>query len=95
MEGERQSKKRVELGVIHQTINSETTQEEVVINTKDNGKHQANKYKRISNNNITCFYTNADQFVNKKEELVSAIADEKPDIILITEVIPKNQTHPI
>ena len=32
-----------------------------------------------------CLYTNADQFVNKRDDLVMSIAGDKPDIILITE----------
>ena len=34
-------------------------------------------------------YTNSDQFPNKKEELLTFIVDDKPDIIMITEMIPK------
>ena len=44
---------------------------------------------------LHCLYTNADQFVNKRDDLVMSIAGDKPDIILITEVIPKNQINPI
>ena len=41
------------------------------------------------------FYTNADQLINKKSELEMQIAGREPDIILITEVIPKAQISPI
>ena len=41
------------------------------------------------------FYTNADQFVNKRDDLLCTIAGDEPDVILITEVIPKCQTNPI
>ena len=41
------------------------------------------------------FYTNADQFVNKIEELKLILADDPPDVIIITEVIPKAQILPI
>ena len=41
------------------------------------------------------FYTNADQFVNKRDDLLCMIAGDEPDVILITEVIPKCQTNPI
>ena len=44
---------------------------------------------------LKCLYTNADQFVNKRDDLVMSIAGDKPDIILITEVIPKKQINPI
>ena len=40
-------------------------------------------------------YTNADQFVNKRDELCMSIAGNEPDIMCITEVIPKAQTLPI
>ena len=40
-------------------------------------------------------YTNIDQFVNKREDLIMMIADNKPDLIMLTEVIPKAQVNPI
>ena len=40
-------------------------------------------------------YTNADQFLNKREELLMLIANDNPDLIIITEVIPKAQVNPI
>ena len=36
-------------------------------------------------------YTNADQFVNKRDDLLARIAGDEPDVILITEFIPKSQ----
>lgn len=44
---------------------------------------------------LKCLYSNADQLLNKIEDLRSVIADDVPDIIIITEVIPKAQKHPI
>lgn len=44
---------------------------------------------------MKCLYFNADQLLNKMEELRSTIADNPPDIIIVTEVIPKAQKHPI
>ena len=41
------------------------------------------------------FYTNADQFVNKRDDLLCTIAGDEPDVILVTEVIPKSQKNPI
>ena len=41
------------------------------------------------------FYTNADQFPNKRDELLMIIAGNEPDIILITETIPKAQLLPL
>jgi len=40
-------------------------------------------------------YTNADQFVNKRDDLLTLIANNEPDVILINETIPKAQTVPI
>ena len=40
-------------------------------------------------------YTNADQFINKRDDLCCLIAGDEPDLIMITEVIPKAQRHPI
>ena len=36
---------------------------------------------------LKVIYTNADQFLNKREDLVTVIAGDEPDIIMITEVI--------
>ena len=47
------------------------------------------------NRRLKFFYTNADQFVNERDDLLARIADDEPDIILITEVIPKSQSNPI
>ena len=35
------------------------------------------------------FYTNADQFINKRDLLQVQIASKIPDLILITEILPK------
>ena len=40
-------------------------------------------------------YTNIDQFINKRDDLCMMIAGKEPDIILLTEVIPKAQTNPL
>ena len=40
-------------------------------------------------------YTNADQFLNKKEDLLEFIAGNEPSVVMITEVIPKAQINPI
>ena len=40
-------------------------------------------------------YTNADQFLNKIEDLKMMIAGDEPDLMMITEVIPKAQKNPI
>ena len=40
-------------------------------------------------------YTNADQFVNKRDDLLMLIANNEPDVIMINETIPKAQSAPI
>ena len=44
---------------------------------------------------ISIFYTNADQLLNKMGNLKMMIANEPRDIIIINEVIPKAQRNPI
>ena len=46
-------------------------------------------------NKLRCMHTNLDQFPNKKEVLLTFIVDDEPDIIMITEMIPKAQINPI
>ena len=41
------------------------------------------------------FYINADQFLNKRDELALLLSDDKPDIILVTKVLPKAMVNPI
>ena len=42
--------------------------------------------------NLRCVYTNADQLANKRDDLEMAISHSKPDIIFITECLPKVQS---
>ena len=44
---------------------------------------------------LKVIYTNAYQFLNKRGGLVTFIAGDEPDIIMITEVIPKAKINPI
>jgi len=44
---------------------------------------------------IEYFYTNINQFLNRKDDLETAIAGNEPDIILITEILPKAQYNTI
>ena len=39
---------------------------------------------------MSCYYTNADSLTNKKQELELIIAAHRPDIVIITELLPKN-----
>ena len=38
---------------------------------------------------LKCMYTNADSIINKRRELEARIEESQPDIIAITEVLPK------
>ena len=44
-------------------------------------------------NNLKCMYTNADSLLNKMDELRRDIQAKDPDIIAITEVIPKKKNR--
>lgn len=44
---------------------------------------------------LKVLYTNTDQFVSKRDDLCLWICDDKPDIIMLTETIPKAQRLPI
>ena len=44
---------------------------------------------------ITVLYTNADQFLNKMNDLEMHIAGSEPDLILITEILPKYHLYRI
>ena len=44
---------------------------------------------------LLVFYTNCDQLINKFDELLTIVDNVKPDLILLTEVIPKAQILPI
>ena len=74
-------------------LNSKIYLRKDVGESKQINNNKVSKY--IYNKGLNCYYTNADQFLNKREDLVMAIADQKPDVIFISEVIPKNQTNPI
>ena len=47
------------------------------------------------NKSLSVLYTNTDQFINKRDDMCMLIAGREPDIILLTEVIPKAQVNPI
>ena len=44
---------------------------------------------------LKVFYTNTDQFLNKCDDLLMLIASDEPDILILTEVIPKAQSNAI
>ena len=46
-------------------------------------------------NNLHVLYTNVDGLPNKMDELLLRVEDEQPDIIVLTECIPKAQLRPL
>ena len=44
---------------------------------------------------LKVLFTNADQLINKRDDLSVKIAGNEPDLIMVTEVIPKAQALPI
>ena len=44
---------------------------------------------------LTVFYTNADNLINKRNELYHSLTSVKPEIICITEILPKNALLPV
>ena len=61
--------------------------------------HSVNSYQKdfsdfsnsssVNNQNCKCLYTNADQYLNKRNEMKALVEIHQPDIIGITEVKPK------
>lgn len=62
---------------------------------KKNTSKYRNKQSKVKQDGIYCLYANADQLLNKIEDLKMMIASKKPDVMLFTEVIPKAQKNPI
>jgi len=50
---------------------------------------------KVTRHNLICWYTNADTLTNKMAELRIRVRDanEKPHLILVTEVKPKNSRY--
>ena len=53
------------------------------------------KYKSNKKNGLSCLYTNIDHLLNKMDGLEMIISDNEPDMMILTEVIPKAQQNPI
>ena len=65
----------------------------MIILLPDNGNIHfpcsSNEFKTISSFKV--LYTNADQFLNKRDDSLLHIAGNEPNVIMITEVLPKVQ----
>ena len=51
--------------------------------------------KSVNKNFFNCTYVNADNLMNKREELEAMIAIHSPDIICVSEFLPKNTSTPV
>jgi endonuclease/exonuclease/phosphatase family metal-dependent hydrolase len=54
-------------------------------------EHGTEAERRTSHNGLTCLYTNADSLLGKRDLLQLKIRELKPDIVAVTEILPKNQ----
>ena len=59
----------------------------------DNDDNSDSELSDFDFQSLTVFYTNADQFLNKRDELQMFIAGNEPDIILISEILPKSHCN--
>ena len=95
MESKRHPKKRVALGNVYQAINCENQQTKEKLEAariKNNGENTT-KDNQIKLERTKILYTNIDQLTRvKKTELISRINDQKPQIIAIFELKPKNSS---
>ena len=57
---------------------------------KDTKSEQKNE-----NYGLNCLYTNADQLLNKLDDLLILITSNEPGIMMVTEVIPKEQQNSV
>ena len=55
--------------------------------------NSCNKNILVNSHKLNCIYTNIDQLSNKFSELELLIYTDQPDIVLITEVKPKNSRY--
>ena len=72
------------------TVPSKATGQKPTGNTSD--KH---KPKNLKVSNLTCMCLNADVLTNKMSELNFILESENPDIVVISEVLPKNSKRTI
>ena len=96
LQNKRYFKKRVTPGEVRQAMNRmQCTKNDKNVKNGLSSKFKHNNGKCCNNRKLQAMYTNADQFLNKRDELVESITGNEPDIIMITEVIPKAQLNPI
>ncbi len=59
------------------------------MNVSNDGKQVSQK------NNLKCIYSNVDSLMNKRNELLHMIGKDNPDIICLTEILPKNTRYKV
>jgi hypothetical protein len=78
------------------SLGSEQGQEVEIEESEDEATNTDNKEETICTNKhqpgLTCLYTNADSLLGKRDLLKHRINELKPDIIAITESLPKNMS---
>ena len=97
MENKGVAKKRQHaLGEIHQAqhLNKNTVTHKVYRRNNKVTKKKLSINKTRTLDKFSVLYTNADQLPNKYDDLLTLIAGNEPDIIIITEVLPKLQKYP-
>lgn len=50
---------------------------------------------KIGKGNLKCMYLNADNLLNKREEMEALVCLHTPDLLLVTETVPKSYTTPL
>ena len=90
-----QSKKRPSFGKNHQAEIIDTMTVTNHERKMTSAVHIYTSKEQVGESGLKCIYTNVDQLLNKIEDLKMLIADDVPDVIMITEVIPKAQKKPI
>ena len=64
-------------------------------NKEDSSTTRTNKKCQETVQGFKCMYTNADSLINKRSELQARIETYQPDIIAVTEILPKNRGRDI
>ena len=64
-------------------------------NVNNVNKCENKKSSFVNKSNCKCIYTNADQYMNKRNEMNILVEEQQPDIIGVTEVKPKQPRYKI
>ena len=75
------------------TLNPPSCTDNPMSNHKVNPSPPDTLSHKKTTNDISVLYTNADQLLNKINDLEMLIAGNEPNLILITEILPKNHLY--